>query len=83
MFQFELHPHIGEIRTDILVYEKGGVIKHIKAPPRVKVGINQVSKNRMVTFRKAVNYRHKSFSVFSTGTRPPAQDVYKKSWVFF
>ena len=37
MFQFELHPHIGEIRTDILVYEKVGVIKHIKAPARVKV----------------------------------------------
>ena len=27
MFQFELHPHIGEIHTDILVYEKGGIIK--------------------------------------------------------
>ena len=26
----ELHPHICEIRTDILVYEKGWVIKHIK-----------------------------------------------------
>ena len=37
MFQFELHPHIGEINTDILVSEKGGVIKHIKAPARVKV----------------------------------------------
>ena len=32
MFQFELHPHTGEIRTEILVYEKGGVIKHVKAP---------------------------------------------------
>ena len=37
MFQFELNPHIGEIRTDILVYEKGGEIKHFKAPARVKV----------------------------------------------
>ena len=37
MFQFELHPHIGEIRMEILVYEKDGVIKHIKAPARVKV----------------------------------------------
>ena len=36
MFQFESYPHIGEIRMDILVYEKGGVIKHIKAPARVK-----------------------------------------------
>ena len=37
MFQFELHPHIGEIHTDILVYEKGGLIKHIKMPARIKV----------------------------------------------
>ena len=33
----ELHPHIGEICTDILVYEKGGVIKHIKAPARIEL----------------------------------------------
>jgi hypothetical protein len=32
MFQYELHPHTGEIRTKILVYEKGGVIKHVEAP---------------------------------------------------
>ena len=32
MIQFELHPHTGEIRTEILVYEKCGVIKHVKAP---------------------------------------------------
>ena len=37
MFQFELHTHIGDIRTYILVYEKGGVIKHIKAPAIIKV----------------------------------------------
>ena len=37
MFQFELHLHISEIRTNILVYEKGGVMKYIKAPARVKV----------------------------------------------
>ena len=36
MFQFELHPNIGEIRTEILVYEKSWVIKHIKATARVK-----------------------------------------------
>ena len=35
IFQFELHPHIGEICTTILVYEKCGVIQHIKAPARV------------------------------------------------
>ena len=37
MFQFELYPHIGEIPTEILGYEKGGVIRHIKAPAIVKV----------------------------------------------
>ena len=39
MFQFELNPHTGEIRTKILVYEKGGVIKHVEAPALNKVGI--------------------------------------------
>ena len=37
MYQIELHPHIGKICMDLLVYEKGGVIKHIKAQPRFKV----------------------------------------------
>ena len=37
LHSFELHPHIDEIRTDILVYENGGVIKHIKAPAIVKI----------------------------------------------
>ena len=39
MFQFELHPHIGEIRTNILVYEKGGIKK---APARVKVELSDL-----------------------------------------
>ena len=39
MIQFELHPHTGEIRTEILVYEKGGVIKHVKAPAINKVDL--------------------------------------------
>ena len=39
MFQFELHPHTGEIRTEILVYEKGGVIKHVEAPAINKVDL--------------------------------------------
>ena len=34
---FELHPHIPEINTKILVYEKGVLILHIKAPAIVKV----------------------------------------------
>ena len=36
MFQFELHPHIGEIRTEILVYKKAGAIKRIEAPAKNK-----------------------------------------------
>ena len=47
MFQFELHPPLGEIRTDILVYEKGGVIKHIKAPEKVKVELPDLWKKFM------------------------------------
>ena len=37
MIQFEFHPYIGDIPANTLVYEKGGVIKHIKAQARVKV----------------------------------------------
>ena len=37
MFQFELNPHTGEIRSEILVYGKGGVLKHVKAPAIHKV----------------------------------------------
>ena len=36
MFQLELHQHIGAIRTQIVVHEKGGAIKQIKAPARVQ-----------------------------------------------
>ena len=36
MFKFKFHPPIDEICTEMLLYEKGGVIKHIKAPARVK-----------------------------------------------
>ena len=37
MSQFELHPHTGEIRTEIMVYEKGGVINHGEAPAINKI----------------------------------------------
>jgi hypothetical protein len=33
----EFHQHTDEIRTEILVYEKGGVIKHVEAPAINKV----------------------------------------------
>ena len=39
MFQFELHPQTGEIRTKSLVYEKGGVIKHVEEPAINKVDL--------------------------------------------
>ena len=42
MIQFELHLHLDEIRTEILVYEKGGLLKHIKAPARVKVELHDL-----------------------------------------
>ena len=37
MFIFKLHPYIGEIDMVMLVYEKDGVIKRVKAPASVKV----------------------------------------------
>ena len=43
--QFELHPHTGEIRTKVLVYEQGGVIKHVEAPAINKVELLDLSKN--------------------------------------
>ena len=39
--------YIGEIRTHMLVYEKGGVIKHIKAPARVKVELPDLWRKKM------------------------------------
>ena len=45
MFQFELHPHTGEIPTEILVYEKGGVIKHVEAQALNKVELLDLWKN--------------------------------------
>ena len=39
MFPFELHPHTGEIRTEIWVYGKGGLIKLVEAPAINKVEI--------------------------------------------
>ena len=37
MLHFELHPHIPEIHTKLLVNEKGVLIKHINKPAIVKV----------------------------------------------
>ena len=42
MFQIELHPHVGEIRNNFLVNEKGGIIKHIKAKAIVKVELTDL-----------------------------------------
>ena len=56
MFQFELHPHTGEIRTEILVYEKGGEIKHVKAPAINKVELLDLWKMDLVTMWNRVKY---------------------------
>ena len=37
MFQFELNPHTDDIRTEIFVHGKGGVIKNVEAPATNKV----------------------------------------------
>ena len=42
MFQFELHPHTGEINTEIFVYEKGLVIKHVEAPAINKIDLVRI-----------------------------------------
>ena len=47
MFQLELHPHTGEIRTKILAYEKGGVIKHVEASAINKVDLLDLWKNEL------------------------------------
>ena len=47
IYIYFLHKHIGEIHTTILGYDKGWVIKHIKAPARVKVELPNMCKNKM------------------------------------
>ena len=56
MFQFELHPHTGEICTEILVYEKGGVIIQVKAPAINKVELLDLLKMDLVTMWNRVKY---------------------------
>ena len=56
MFQFELHPHTGEIHAEILVYEKGGVIKHVEAPAINKVELLDCEKMELVTIWNWVKY---------------------------
>ena len=57
MFQFELHPHTGEIRTEILVYEKGGEIKHVEALAINKVNLLDLWKKMdLVTMWNRVKY---------------------------
>ena len=52
MFQFELHPHTGEIRTEILVYETG-----VKAPAINKVELLDLWKKMdFVTMWNRVKY---------------------------
>ena len=62
MFQFELHPHTEEIRTGISVYEKGGVIKHVKAPAINKIDLLNLCKMDLVTMWNRVKYFITNFS---------------------
>ena len=54
MFQFELHSHIGEIRRENLVYEKGGVIKHFEAPAINKVELLDLGKMDLMTMWNSI-----------------------------
>ena len=56
MFQFEIDSHTGETRTEILLYEKGGVMKYVKAPAINKVDLLDLWKKDLVTKWKRVKY---------------------------
>ena len=56
MCPFELHLYIGDIRTEILVCEKGGVIKHVKAPTINKDELLDLFKKNLVTMWNGVKY---------------------------
>ena len=56
MFQFELHPHTGEIRTEILVNEKDGVIKHVKHQQFTKLSFFICEKMDLLTMWNRVKY---------------------------
>jgi hypothetical protein len=56
MFQFELHPHIGEICTDILVYEKGGVVNVSKHQQESKLSFLICEKMKCVMMWNRVKY---------------------------
>ena len=55
---FELHPHIGETSTEILVYEKGGLIEHIKAPARFKIELPDLWQNKMRDYMESLVFQH-------------------------
>ena len=63
MFQYELHPHIDKIGTDIFVYDKGGVIKHSKSPARVKVKPDDVEWDQILFCCVTVFVRVKWFGI--------------------
>ena len=62
MFQFELHPHIGEIYKQIVVYDK--------APARVKAGLPDLEfvtiTNRVKYFVE--NWKDSCVSIFMSAT---------------
>ena len=69
MFQFELHPHIGEIRMDIFDYEKYWVIKLNKVPARVKVNRNSLkyhyNKGKKSFYQKCYSTSSRIFHITS------------------
>ena len=58
MLNFELDPHIHEICTDILVYKKGGIIKHIQSPVIGKVDLTDLLKNTTCDEKEQGNIFH-------------------------
>ena len=50
-----MHPHIPEIHTEIVVYARGGVIKHIKALAIIKVGLTDFENIVRMTMRNTVH----------------------------
>ena len=54
--KFLIAPLIPEISTDILVYEKGGLLKHINAPAIVKVELFDLWKKELLMMWNRIKY---------------------------
>ena len=65
-----MQPHIGEISTDIFVYEIGEVITHIKAPARVNVELPDLEK-QIVFPRHGSKYHYNKVKINLTKSAIP------------